>query len=179
MVSVTPVRYRAAQRWLHWLAALLVLVAYVAIEFRGEFPRGSAGRFGMMQSHFWAGLAIVALLLPRALMRLRHGAPPITPPLPAWQAWPAGVLHVALYAFLLVQPLLGLGLVWSEGRDVVVPLLGVALPAPIAPDEGLAETLEELHETIGELFYWVIGAHVLATLYHHFIRHDDTLRRMR
>ena len=27
-------------------------------------------------------------------------------------------------------------------------------------------------------FYWVIGAHVIATAYHHWVRRDDTLQRM-
>ncbi|MND01368.1 cytochrome b561 [compost metagenome] len=48
----------------------------------------------------------------------------------------------------------------------------------LAPDEALGEQLEELHGSIGEAFYWVIGLHVLAAVYHHFIRRDDTLRRM-
>ena len=35
-----------------------------------------------------------------------------------------------------------------------------------------------LHELIGTAFYWVVGLHVAAALYHHLIRRDDTLRRM-
>jgi cytochrome b561 len=48
----------------------------------------------------------------------------------------------------------------------------------LAPDKGLAHRLEDLHGTIGEIFYWVIGLHILAALYHHWWRRDDTLRRM-
>ncbi|MCO8649276.1 cytochrome b, partial [Burkholderia multivorans] len=33
-------------------------------------------------------------------------------------------------------------------------------------------------ELIGNAFYFVIGLHALAALYHHFIKRDDVLRRM-
>ena len=31
---------------------------------------------------------------------------------------------------------------------------------------------------IGQAFYWVIGAHIVAALWHHLFRRDDTLKRM-
>ena len=61
---------------------------------------------------------------------------------------------------------------------MLVPFTGIALPALLAENEDLAHTLEDLHGSIGEAFYWVIGLHVLAALWHHFGRRDDTLRRM-
>lgn len=179
MATVEPARYSPAQRRLHWLMFLLVAVAYLAIEGRGNFERGSLLRTLAVQSHFWTGLAVLALVLPRLWLRLRRGAPPITPALPAWQAWPARVLHLALYAFLLVQPVLGLMTAWTDGKQLMIPFTQAVLPALMAPDPELAHRLEDLHGTIGSLFYWVIGAHVLAALYHHFLRRDDTLARMR
>ncbi|WP_343212439.1 cytochrome b/b6 domain-containing protein [Arenimonas sp.] len=48
----------------------------------------------------------------------------------------------------------------------------------MAPDAALAARLEDLHELLGTAFYYVVGLHVAAALYHHFVRRDDTLRRM-
>ena len=50
--------------------------------------------------------------------------------------------------------------------------------ALIAANADLAHQLEDLHELVGTGFYWVVGLHVMATLYHHLVRRDDTLRRM-
>lgn len=172
-------RYSRGLRALHWLTALLILAAYLAIEQRGLFARGTPARTAMVQAHFWFGLCVFAFALWRVTLRMRHRMPAVSPPLPAWQAVPAGLLHVALYAFLLVMPVLGLLTVWADGKAVQVPLTSFVLPALIAPDTALAERLEELHGGIGECFYWVIGLHVLGALYHHFVRGDDTLRRMR
>jgi cytochrome b561 len=171
-------RYSPALRRLHWLMSLLVAVAYLLNEQRGLFPRGSAPRAAMVPGHFWTGLSILLLAAWRLRLRLRDGAPPVTPVLAAWNAWAGRLLHVALYLFFVVQPLLGLATAWSDGKAVLLPFTDLALPALLPENEALAHRLEDLHGTIGELFYWVIGAHVAAALWHHLLRRDDTLRRM-
>ncbi|HWI24129.1 MAG TPA: cytochrome b [Lysobacter sp.] len=177
-MTIAAARYTPGLRRLHWLMTLLVAAAYFFIEQRGLFPRGSAGRAGMMQAHFWMGLAVFVLVLWRFALRRRHGVPAITPALPAWQAWPSKLMHLALYAFLVAMPVLGLLTAWTDGKTLYVPFTHVAIPALVGEHEDLAHQLEDLHGGIGEIFYWVIGAHILAALYHHFVRRDDTLRRM-
>lgn len=178
MIAVEAPRYVPSLRRLHWLMALLVAAAYLLIEQRGLFPRGSAERAAMVQAHFWTGLTIFALALWRLVLRRRHGAPPVTPALEPWNAIAAKALHAALYLFFLVMPLLGLATAWSDGRALQIPFTGIALPALLPENEQLAHTLEDLHGTIGEIFYWVIGLHIVAALWHHWMRRDDTLRRM-
>ena len=171
-------RYSAGQRRLHWLVFILVAVAYASMELRGVFERGSLPRTLMAQTHFWTGLAILAVLVPRLWLRLKRGVPVITPALPAWQAFVGGLMHWLLYAFLLVQPVMGLMTVWTDGKQIMLPFIGMALPALMTPNPELAHFLEDWHGTIGTAFYWIIGFHILAGLYHHFVRKDDTLRRM-
>ncbi len=170
--------YRPAQRVLHWSIAALVLLGYFFVEQRGLFERGSAARAAMLQSHYWASVLVLLLSAWRIGLRLQAAAPPITPPPPVWQTGLARVLHGSLYAFLIVMPLLGMATTWSDGKVLYLPFTGIALPALLPADPALAERLEELHGGIGEAFYWVIGAHVLAALYHHWVRGDDSLRRM-
>lgn len=178
MSTTTAQRFTPAQRRLHWLMALLVAMGYLFIEQRGLFSRGSSGRALMLQAHFWTGLTIFALAFWRLAVRRRHGSPPVTPPLDRLNSIAATSLHLAFYLFFLVQPLLGLATAWSDGKVLMIPFTGIALPALLAENKDLAHTLEDLHGTIGEVFYWVIGIHVLAALWHHLVRKDDTLRRM-
>ena len=178
MIPAMRPRYSAGLRRIHWLTALLVAAAYLLIEQRGLFPRGSAGRSAMMQGHFWAGLLVFASAVWRIALRRRHGAPPVAPALPGWQAWLSRALHLSLYAFVVVMPLLGLATAWTDGKSVLVPFTGIAIPPLLAVDKPLAHQLEDLHGSIGEAFYWVIGLHIAAALYHHLWRRDDTLRRM-
>jgi len=178
MATIPQPRYGAGLRRVHWLSALLVLAVYLLIEQRDIFPRGSAPRANMLQGHFWVGLTIFALAFWRVLLRLRSGTPAIMPALPSWQHWLSRLLHLSLYAFVLVMPLLGLATAWADGKTLLLPFTAIALPALLAPDAALAHWLEDLHGSVGEAFYWVIGLHVLAALYHHVWRRDDTLRRM-
>ena len=172
------IRYSAPQRYLHWLFVILLILAYTTIEFRSEFERGTAGRVFMVQSHFWVGISIFALFIPRLLLRFKLGAPPIEPALPSWQAMLGKLLHVAIYVFLFAQPLLGIATAWTDGKAIMLPFTGVELPALLAANEALAHQLEDIHKTAADVFYYLVGLHVLATLYHHFIRKDDTLKRM-
>jgi superoxide oxidase len=165
-------------RRLHWLMAVLIVLVYLAMEQRGLFARGTAARTAMVQSHFWLGLAVFALALWRVTHRWRSGAPPIAPPLPRWQQAIGRLMHFSLYVFFIVMPVLGIATAWTDEKTLYVPFTDIALPALLAPNEALAHSLEDLHKTIGKVFYFVIGFHVLAALYHHFVRRDDTLRRM-
>jgi cytochrome b561 len=177
-MATTAQRFSPTQRRLHWLMALLVAAVYLLIEQRGLFSRGSVGRTFMMQGHFWTGLTIFVLAWWRLAVRRRDGVPPVTPALDRWSAMAAALLHIALYLFVLVQPLLGLATLWSDGKVLLIPFTSIPLPALLPLNRDLAHTLEDLHGTVGTVFYWVIGLHILAALWHHLMRKDDTLKRM-
>lgn len=171
-------RYSPAQRNLHWLFLILLILAYITIEFRSEFERGTPGRVFMVQSHFWLGISIFALFIPRLLLRIKRGIPPINPPPPSLQNTIGKLAHIAIYVFLFAQPLLGIATAWVDGKTIMLPFTSIELPALLAANEELAHQLEDIHKTAANVFYYLVGLHVLAALYHHFIRKDDTLKRM-
>ena len=172
-------RYTASLRRLHWLMAILIALSYIAIEQRDLFERGTPGRFAMVQTHFWLGIGIFILVWVRVQQRLKYGAPRITPALPSWQKGLSYLFHIALYAFLIVMPILGFLTANFDGKVIYIPFTEIAIPAIVGENKGLAEQFEGWHHDIGEAFYWVFGFHIVAALYHHFIRKDDTLIRMR
>jgi cytochrome b561 len=163
---------------MHWTVFALVLLAYVFINVFELFPKGSELRTTIKAAHFTAGIAVLLLVLPRGLLRLRSGRPPIVPALPYAMAWFSRLTHMALYAFLLAQPILGIVTLQLGGK--AVKLFGVTLlPSFVGtPDPALSHQLEDIHATIGTIFYYVIGLHIAAALWHHFGRHDNTLKRM-
>ena len=176
-VTQPRVRYALSLRWMHWVIFALVLVAYICINAVDFFPKGSAWRNNVWAAHFTAGLAVLLLILPRLILRLRHGKPPISPPLPQAMRYFGNVTHVLLYAFLFAQPLLGLLTTQLGGHGVSwfgVTVVPVFLPL----NKHLGHELGDLHVTIGTVFYYVIGLHILAALYHYFWRKDNTLQRM-
>jgi len=60
----------------------------------------------------------------------------------------------------------------------VLLIFGMQLPSLIGPDKPFAKTLEEVHETLGNIGYFLIGIHTVAALNHHHIRRNNTLLRM-
>jgi cytochrome b561 len=171
-------RYSRPARWFHWLVFLLVLLAYLFVNLSGFFERGSAGRTLSMQSHFLAGMAVLILVLPRLLHRIRNTPPPILPPLAGWENGLSAITHFLLYAFLVAQPLLGMLTVFYGGRGIGIPFTSLQIPSPMAVDHALHEKLGDIHGWIGTAFYYVIGLHIAGALWHHFRRKDNTLRRM-
>lgn len=172
----TKDRYGSLLIAMHWLMLLLLIAVYSCIELREFYPKGSDPREALKHWHFMLGLSVFALLWFRLLLRLMGPVPRIDPPIGIWQQRFAALMHLALYLFMFVMPLLG-WLVLS-GDDKPIPFFGLEFPALIGPDEKLADSLEEIHETIGTIGYYLIGLHATASLVHHYIRHDNTLLRM-
>jgi len=173
----TSERYGALMIGMHWLTLLLLVAVYACVELREFYPRGSELREGLESWHFMLGLSVFVLLFVRLALRFVSGPrPPVRPPLPAWQEHLAALMHLALYAFLLVMPLLGWLVLSAEGKPI--PFFGMQWPALVGPDKGLADSLEEIHETIGTVGYYLVGLHAAAALVHHYVSRDNTLLRM-
>ena len=158
---------------LHWLMLVLLAAVFACIELRENYPRGSDIRGGLKTWHFMLGLSVFVLVWVRLFARRRM---PWLATDGAWTRWPALAVHVALYGGMIVLPLLGWLTLSAEGDPI--PFFGLSLPPLIAADHDLAERLEDLHKTIGEAGYWLIGLHALAALFHHYGLKDGTLRRM-
>lgn len=173
----TTTRYSGALIALHWLTLLLLIAVYALIELRGIYPKGSDANLLMKHWHFMLGLTVLGLLPIRLLARVGGGATPsIHPPLAVAQARLAKLVHLLLYLFLLVMPILGWSTLSAKGQ--AIPFFGLELPPLLAADKPLGHQLEEIHETIGTFGYYLIGLHAAAALFHHYWTRDDTMRRM-
>jgi cytochrome b561 len=175
--AAADLRYSRGSRLFHWWMFGFVTLAYALVNLVDLFERGTPERRFVLQSHFLVGTVVLLLVLPRFLHRLRNAAPPIVPPIAAWEAQLSHFTHMLLYAFLLLQPLLGLFTVWLAGRGVGIPGTALQIPSPLAENHDLHEQFETVHVWLGEIFYYVIGLHIVGALWHHFVRRDSTLRR--
>ncbi|WP_306520841.1 cytochrome b [Rheinheimera sp.] len=174
--EIRNLRFSQLTVLLHWVTVLLFIAVYCSMEFRDIFERGTTGRELMKTTHYWFGLSILLLLLPRLLARFRQHTPAIEPPQPHWQHKLAIWVHLALYVLMLLMPLIGWLLLSAEGKEL--SYLGLQLPALMAPNEVWAERFEELHELGAKAGYALIAVHALAALFHHYVLKDNTVKRM-
>ncbi len=172
----TTDRYGWPMMVLHWATLALIIAIYALVLLREEIPKDNPLRGELMTWHKQLGMTVFGLVWLRLALRLSNRTPAITPPPPAWQMKAAHAMHLALYVFLIVQPLLGWLMSGAAGRPLTV--FGFVMPALIGPNKALAEALGEVHETIGNLGYLLIGVHAAAALAHAYVLKDNTLRRI-
>lgn len=172
----TTDRYGSLSIAMHWLMLALLVAVYACIELREFYPRGSDPREALKQWHSMLGLAVFALVWLRLALRMTGAAPQIQPAGGVWQHRLAVAVHLALYVFMVVMPLLGWLLLSAEGKPV--PFFGLQLPALTGSNAALADSIQEIHETIGTVGYYLVGLHAAAALFHHYVKRDNTLLRM-
>ena len=172
----TAVRYGSLSIALHWLMFLLLVGVYSCIELRELYPKGSDLRNALKAWHFTLGLTVFALVWLRLALRLFQVTPAIEPPVPGWQHILSKLVHLALYAMMVCMPIAGWLILSGEGKPI--PFYGINLPALMAENKALAESIEEIHKTVGKIGYFLIGLHTVAALYHHYFMRDNTLRRI-
>lgn len=172
----TPDRYGTLSIVLHWLMFLLLVGVYSCIELRELFPKGSDPRNALKAWHFSLGLTVFALVWVRLTLRLFQVTPTIAPPVPGWQHLLSKFIHFALYAMMICLPVAGWLILSGEGKSI--PFYGINLPALMGENKALAETIEDIHKTVGKVGYFLIGLHTVAALYHHYFVRDNTLQRM-
>jgi len=174
--DAVPARYAGPMIALHWLMLLLLAGVYACIELTGEFPKGDPMRDALRHWHFMLGLSVLALVLLRLALRLATRVPPVTPGPAPWGQRLAELLHLALYALMIGMPVAGWLILSAAGKPI--PFFGLELPPLVAPDKELAHQVRQIHGTVGNIGYFLVGLHATAALFHHYIARDDTLLRM-
>jgi len=171
---IPPSRYNGGMIALHWLSAVMVAALWIIGQVIDVFPRDSMLRGAMRSSHILLGLSLFVIVLLRLAWRRlsRHRIPP---PEPGWMGRAGGLMHLALYALLLVLVIGGPLNAWVRG-DSVFGLFQFTAPAPDA--RWLRGLVGEVHELAANTILVLAGMHAVAALLHHLLLRDDTLRRM-
>jgi cytochrome b561 len=163
-------RYSPTMIGLHWTMAGLILAAYLTSE------GGPHVREDPPTLHFWLGLSILVLLVPRLVSRFAGGAPQVETLHRRWPDFVAKAGHLLLYALILLLPLTG----WyaASRLGVTISLLGLQLP-PITPAvAGPPGPIAELHQLSGNAILILAGLHALIAFWHQFVLEDGVLSRM-
>lgn len=176
MEDRTITRYSVPAQLLHWLTAILVLVAFIYGPGGSEERIYSAARDADRQLHETLGVCVLTLVALRILWRAFDKRPE-HPPGPRWMALAASVVQGALYVLLVGVPLTAICGAWLEGRSLTL-LAGVLVPSPLPTSHDLGAVIAEIHTWLGDAILWLAGAHALAGLGHHYVLKDGVLRSM-
>jgi cytochrome b561 len=170
-------RYGAVARTLHWAMFALIAAQFTVAWTMPPIEWGTEPEF-LINLHLSLGVLLMLLVIVRLAWRFTHPVPPPVPGTPAWQRWAAGATHLALYALLLILPLTG----WAAAsvRGWPVTLFGLfRLPGLLPRGTKLGFKAGDLHaDVISWVLLALVGLHIVAGLYHHFIKRDAVLQRM-
>lgn len=185
----TEKNYGSVARSLHWAIAALFLLSYCAIYYREWFTEeDTPPDWISLQIHLSVGITIAALVALRIIWRLLNKPPPLEPGTQLeHRAAHAG--HFLLYVVMVVMPVtgyIGTGVDTSYFFAFDIPKFESTQAFSILVTgwmgleaEAFEDIVDEIHTTGGAWVVWVlIVGHILAALYHHFVKKDRTLRRM-
>ncbi len=183
---VTPKRYHPLLVTLHWVVAALVLLnLYLGLVTLGP-GRGDS----TVPVHIVTGIAILALVIVRFVVRMRSKKPADATAGNRFLDILGKVVHYALYVFLLAITIIGLVFAVQTNRlqsafsgaqsgfsgPPAGFTAGAGLPGGPAPGGGFSLLTLHLYTAYGLLA--LIGLHVVAALYHQFILKDNLIARM-
>ena len=171
-----PASYTSTAKSLHWLIVVLLLAQFIFAWTMPHIGRNTPVTT-LISLHFTFGIIILAVAIVRLSWRAIHAEPRPLDGVPPWQVQSARIIHWLLYVLLFVLPILG----WinASWRGMPIVMFGAELPKLVgmrAPGWGWTGDVHNF------LAYYVmltlIGLHVVAGLYHYFIRRDGVLQRM-
>jgi cytochrome b561 len=172
--SVT--RYSGPAQTLHWLTAVLVLIAFIYGPGGSEERVYSASRDFDRQLHETLGVSILILVALRILWRM-IATRPKPPHLERWMDFTAKAVQMTLYILLFAVPFTAIAGAWMEGHALTL-LGGMRIPALVNESHAIGAKIAGVHTWLGDAIVWVAGMHALAGLYHHFVLRDGVLRSM-
>ena len=193
----SPIKHAMTTIVLHWSTVAAVVMAIAAIYLR-DFTEDRVLRQFLLDAHRQLLLLVMIAVPLRIFARLWLGfanqtsgmwargdhsiksvpqdARAFSPPMTLMR-WAAAMTHVALYAFLIALPVIGLAATSAKG--ITLNLLGLMpLPSLTEPDPDVADALIDYHTWGAWALMGLVAVHALAALWHHFYLKDGVLRAM-
>ena len=167
-------QFNARMRFFHWLTAALVLtilgIGVAMVASLGDYHR-------LVSIHRPLGILILIVVVIRYVNRRYSTLPPFPETMSLRERWAASKSELLLYTLLIVQPLVGWGML-SAARYPIT-MFGSFHLFPILPHSVmLYAVLRHTHTVLAYLLFLTFLAHMGAVLFHTWVERDGTFSRM-
>ena len=166
-------RYGAVAVAMHWVTAV-ALIGMLVSGLRAADMSDPAAKLALLRIHAVMGVSVLALTLLRLFWWWLADKKPVDPAgTPLWQARAARIVHGLFYVVIIGMGASGIGMVLLSGAgDILAGASQAQLPyfhayPPRAP-----------HGIGGTLLIALVLLHVVAAIYHQFVKRDRLLARM-
>jgi cytochrome b561 len=161
-------------RLFHWLTAALVLtILGIGLAMMASL----AGYHQLVSIHRPLGILILIVVVIRFINRHYSTLPPFPATMTPRERSIASASELFLYALLVLQPLVGWGMLSAASYPIAI--YGSIHLFPILPHSAmLYALLRKVHTGLAYLLFLAFLAHFGAVLFHTWVRQDRTFSRM-
>lgn len=175
MLKNTSDSYGLVARLLHWIISIaIILLLIVGFTMASMLP--SDNKWQLYGIHEATGIIVLSLIIIRFSWRLTNIQPLLPQDLPNWQKLASRITHYLLYIFMFLMPISGILMARLGGHEINV--FNLFHISALEKNIILAKFFNNIHGISAIGFATLIGLHIMAGLYHHFIRKDNVLIRM-
>ncbi|HEX6566560.1 MAG TPA: cytochrome b/b6 domain-containing protein [Chthoniobacterales bacterium] len=173
MTKVT--RYHPLLVALHWALALGITVS-LARSFIGlaHLSNADPAKLVALRLHMTAGMVISIIMLIRLVVRLNTAKPPVSTTEFSALDPLAAITHYSFYALVFGMAVSGLATALLAG---LFPIVYGHSGTPL-PHSFLVYPTRIAHGIIGWALAALIALHIVAVIFHQFVRRKSVLRRM-
>lgn len=162
---------------MHWLMAIIMIGLYALGFYMVDLTYYDPWYNDSLYIHKTVGMLAGALLIIRYLWVRLQPLPQHLNPQATLQNLGATIGHALLY--LSMSVLIVSGYLISTAKGQGIDMFGLfEIPALLAGNAERGELAGDIHDWVATGFIILVGIHTLASLAHHFIFKDTTLRRM-
>jgi cytochrome b561 len=168
-------RYHPLLVTLHWLLAFMILFSLAMGTFSlKEIANSSPDKIFALRGHMIAGVLILVLMFVRLAVRFKAPRPAPATTGNGFLDKIAVMTHYGLYVLVFLMAASGIAMSIQAGLpEIVFGSSGAALPETFAVYKPRL-----VHGLIAKLLLALATLHILAALYHQFVRRDSLLSRM-
>ena len=174
-MSEPTTHFAPLARLLHWLMAMMI----IAMLFIGAGMAASVSERHewLLNLHKPLGIAILLLVVVRLIVRFSTRQPPLPADLAPVQVLAAKLSHVLLYALMFILPVVGWAMISAAG-DPVMLSSSLQLPSILPANPTTFAFLRKAHTYLAYLLFFTVLLHLVAALFHGWIRRDGVLHSM-
>lgn len=174
-------KYPAALRVLHWVMAILIIGLLCVGFYMANLPAEVPNKYDLYPWHKSFGLLVMLLVLIRLPVRWRGPIPEDAPGLQAWEHKLSKLVHVLLYAAMLLMTFSGYLMSSFHPQIDGIEMFGLfKVPDITSKDKGLSGVMHEVHEVVAISFCVLLALHIAAVIKHRLFDgpEKDVLPRM-
>ena len=177
MIRNTQSSWGGVARSFHWILGIAIIGMIAYGWWMNHFP-ARADRFFYRSIHADIGYVVLLLMVLRLIWRAINPTPALPADTPRWQRIAASISHWLLYTVTILVAMLGWAHSGARTQNYSDWFGLFHVPQITSPDKAAAAAYEDRHIFFAYALLALIVIHLVAALWHHFVRHDRVTARM-